>query len=171
MPSSQAHPSTEQPQPPVCKRSPGSSVLPSWKLLDSIPRDPVHLLFIKIVLSYYKLSRRRGLQQRDKYSQSILYHQSLYMMKMWISVSFPILILAGGRIDDDKRLSRDVCLYEKQGSWTQRRIGRIIWSPGRWKKYCSWPKRSFGFFCYIVWKHTHTHTQEKTWTNFLANPI
>ena len=71
-------------------------MLPSWKLLDSIPRDPVHLLFIKIVLSYYKLSRRRGLQQRDKYSQSILYHQSLYMMKMWISVSFPIHHCGGG---------------------------------------------------------------------------
>ena len=119
--------------------------------------------------------RPRGRRKRTRRHEILLFCPVCeLLMQKWkinISVSFPILILAGGRIDDDKRLSRDVCLYEKQGSWTQRRIGRIIWSPGRWKKYCSWPKRSFGFFCYIVWKHTHTHTQEKTWTNFLANPI
>lgn len=119
------------------------------------------------------LGRPRGRRKRTRRREIILFSPVCeLLMQKWktnISVPFPILILAGGRIDDDKRLSRDVCLYEKQGSWTQRWIGRIIWSPSRWKKYCSWPKRSFGFFCYIVWKHTQT--QEKTWTNFLSNPI
>lgn len=66
MTSSQAHPHTDQHQPPVCKRSPESSLLPSQKLLGSVPRNPFHLHFIKITLLYYNLLRRQELQQGNK---------------------------------------------------------------------------------------------------------
>ena len=103
------------------------------------------------------LGRPRG---RRKKTREIIFLSPLCELlvdkwKISVSVSFPVLILGGRRIDDDKRLSRGVCLYEKQGSWTRRWNGRIIWSPSRWKKYWGWPKRSFGFFCYIVRKKKH----------------